>query len=52
VSIRRNECSFTSGVSIVPTFLIEHCVVGDKMRLRVIVGPILVTYNSSTAPNG
>jgi len=52
VTVRRNECSFTGGVSIIPTFLIEDCVVGDEMRLRVIVGPILVTYNSTLAPNG
>ena len=52
VTVRRNECSFTGGVSIIPTFLIEDCVVGDEMSLRVIVGPILVTYSSSLAPDG
>ena len=53
VSIRRNEISFASGSSsIIPTFIIEDCVVGDEMTLRVIVGPIIITYSSSLAPNG
>ena len=33
VSIRRNEVTFALGSSsIIPTFLIEDCVVGDEMR--------------------
>ena len=52
VTIRRNECSFTGCVSIIPTFLIEDCDVGDEMSMRVVVGSILVTYTSNTAPNG
>ena len=52
-TIRRNECKFSAGgFSIIPTFLIEDCVVGDQIRLRVMVGPIIVTYNAPKAPNG
>ena len=36
VTIRRNECTYASGgFSIIPTFLIEDCVVGDQIRLRL-----------------
>ena len=53
VSIRRLECQFSSGAySIIPSFLIEDCVVGDEMRLRVISGSIRVGYNSTDAPDG
>ena len=53
VTIRRNECTYASGgFSIIPTFLIEDCVVGDQIRLRVMVGPIIVTYNAPQSPNG
>jgi hypothetical protein len=53
ITIRRNECQFSSGMySIIPTFIIEDCVVGDEMSLKVMGGNILVAYNSSAAPDG
>jgi hypothetical protein len=53
VSIRRNESNYASGgFSIIPTFIIEDCVVGDEIRLRVITNSIIVTYHSTSAPNG
>jgi hypothetical protein len=53
VSIRRNEITFSGGgSSITPTFIIEDCVVGDEIRLRVMANSIIVTYSSSLAPNG
>jgi hypothetical protein len=52
-TIRRNESNYDGGgFSIIPTFLIEDCVVGDEIRLRVRTGSIRVGYTSSTAPNG
>jgi hypothetical protein len=52
-TIRRDESCYELGAfSIIPTFLIEDCVVGDEIRLRVVSGSIRVGYTSSTAPNG
>jgi len=52
ISVKRNECQFSSGgFSIIPTFLIEDCVVGDEIRLRIMAGSIFVGY-ASPFPNG
>ena len=51
-SIKRNECNLTGGISIIPTFLIEDCVVGDEIQLRIVGNIIRVGYNSETAPDG
>jgi hypothetical protein len=53
ITIRRNECQFSSGgFSVIPTFIIEDCDVGDKISLKVISGSILVAYSPSLAPDG
>ena len=38
--------------SIIPTFVIEDCVVGDEISLRVVGNSICVGYNEPLAPNG
>ena len=49
VAVKRNECQFSSGgFSVIPTFIIEDCVVGDEIRLRIIAGSIYVGYNTSS----
>jgi hypothetical protein len=53
VAVKRNECQFSSGgFSVIPTFIIEDCVVGDEIRLRIIAGSIYVGYNTNLGPNG
>jgi hypothetical protein len=52
-TIRRNESNYSGGAySIIPTFVIEDCVVGDEISLRVVGNSIRVGYNAPLAPNG